>query len=139
MRCAISDTLPRIPASHTSGSNPAMQVGSSTINPGIVTVPASSASVRHNEAENRFEIDAGDEPGVTQYIRKGDHIFFTHTEVPAAAEGQGLGNALAEAALGYAEREGLHVVPRCQFIAAYIKRHGQYQHLVDEKLQRDDD
>jgi uncharacterized protein len=100
-----------------------------------VTAQASSASVRHNEAENRFEIDAGDELGVTQYIRKGDHIFFTHTEVPAEAEGQGLGNALAEAALDYAEREHLQVVPRCRFVAAYIKRHPKYQHLVDDKLQ----
>ncbi len=104
----------------------------------IVTTSASSTSVRHNEAERRFEIDAGDELGVSQYVRKGDHIFFTHTEVPAEEEGQGLGNALAEAALDYAEREHLHVVPRCRFIAAYIGRHPKYQHLVDETLHTDE-
>ena len=103
-----------------------------------MTAQASSSSVRHNEAQSRFEIDAGDQLGVTQYTRKGDHIFFTHTEVPAEAEGQGLGNALAEAALEYAEREHLHVVPRSQFVAAYIKRHPKYQHLVDEKLHDDE-
>ncbi|MEO7368142.1 MAG: GNAT family N-acetyltransferase [Gemmatimonadaceae bacterium] len=100
---------------------------------------ASAASVRHNEAQSRFEIDAGVELGVTQYIRKGDKIVFTHTEVPADAEGQGLGNALAEAALDYAEREHLLVVPRCQFVAAYIGRHPKYQHLVDEKLHNAED
>jgi len=54
-------------------------------------------------------------------------------EVPLALEGKGIGNELAKAALDYARSEGLRVVPRCRFIAAYIKRHPQYQDLVEEK------
>jgi predicted GNAT family acetyltransferase len=88
-------------------------------------------SVKHNEAENRFEIDVDGELAVSQYRRRNGTIVFTHTEVPLHLEGQGIGNMLAKAALDYARSEGLRVVPRCRFIAAFIKRHRDYQDLVD--------
>jgi uncharacterized protein len=88
-------------------------------------------SVTHNEAENRFEIRLGDELAVTQYRRHGSKIIFTHTEVPPSMEGRGIGNLLARAALNYARKENLRVEPRCEFIAAFIERHPEYQDLVD--------
>ncbi len=88
-------------------------------------------SVRHNEAEHRFEIEVGGELAVSQYLRRGSTIYFTHTEVPESAEGHGIGNMLARASLEYARDNHLRVVPRCPFIAAFIKRHPEYQKLVD--------
>jgi uncharacterized protein len=88
-------------------------------------------SVTHNEAEHRFEIKLGDELAVTEYRRHGSKIIFTHTEVPPSMEGRGIGNLLARAALSYARRENLRVVPRCEFIAAFVERHPEYQDLVD--------
>lgn len=90
-------------------------------------------SVRNNEDASRFEIDVDGELGVSQYHRRNGKIIFTHTEVPRKAEGKGIGNALAKAALDYARSEGLRVVPRCPFIAAFIKRHREYQDLVDDE------
>ena len=89
--------------------------------------------VRNNEDANRFEIDVDGELGVSEYRRRNGTIIFTHTEVPPKAEGKGIGNALAKTALDYARSEGLRVVPRCQFIAAYIRRHREYQDLVDDE------
>jgi uncharacterized protein len=91
----------------------------------------SSQPVIHNEAENRFEVKVGDELAVTQYRRHGSKIIFTHTEVPPSMAGKGIGNLLARAALGYARKENLRVVPRCEFIASFIERHPEYQDLVD--------
>jgi uncharacterized protein len=93
----------------------------------------SQQSVIHNEAESRFEIKLGDELAVTQYRRHGSKIIFTHTEVPPSMEGKGIGNLLARTALDYARKENLRVVPRCEFIAAFIERHPEYQDLVDGK------
>jgi predicted GNAT family acetyltransferase len=90
-----------------------------------------SQSVIHNEAENRFEVKVGNELAVTQYRRRGSKIIFTHTEVPPSMEGRGIGNLLARAALDYARKNDLRVVPRCEFIAAFIERHPEYQDLVD--------
>ena len=87
--------------------------------------------VRNNEQESRFEVEAGGELAVSQYVRRGSTIYFTHTEVPPAAEGRGIGNILARVALDYARSNRLRVVPRCKFIAAFIKRHPEYQNLVD--------
>ena len=45
-------------------------------------------------------------------------------------EGQGLGARLARFALDDARERGLRVVPLCPFIAAFVKRHPEYQDLV---------
>ena len=61
---------------------------------------------------------------------RGDTIYFTHTEVPDALRGQGVGEALARAALDSARDRRLRVVPWCPFVAAFIRRHPEYQELV---------
>ncbi len=90
-------------------------------------------SVRNNEAAQRFELEADGQLAVSEYHRRDGTMVFTHTEVPLKLEGQGIGNELAKAALDYARSEGLRVVPRCRFIAAFIERHPEYQNLVEEK------
>ena len=90
-------------------------------------------SVKNNEAAHRFELEAEGHTAVSEYHRRNGTIVFTHTEVPLQLEGKGIGNALAKSALDYARSEGLRVVPRCRFIAAFIKRHPEYQDLVEQK------
>jgi predicted GNAT family acetyltransferase len=87
-------------------------------------------SVRNNKDEGRFEVEVEGQLAVSNYQIKGDTIFFTHTEVPEALEGRGIGNILARVALDYARANRLRVVPRCKFIASFIKRHPEYQDLV---------
>jgi len=91
----------------------------------------STDSVRNNKEAGRFEIDLDGDLAVSNYKVRGDTIYFTHTEVPEALEGRGIGNILARVALDYARANRLRVVPRCKFIAAFIKRHPEYQDLVD--------
>jgi len=67
---------------------------------------------------------------MTYYRLRGNTIVFTHTEVPHALEGHGVGSALARYALDDARRRGLGVVAQCPFIAAYIRRHPEYADLL---------
>ena len=90
------------------------------------------AAVVNNESAGRFEIDIEGQLAVSNYRRRDDRIVFTHTEVPEQFEGRGIGNRLAVAALDFAREEGLRVVPRCRFIAAFIERHRAYQGLGDK-------
>jgi predicted GNAT family acetyltransferase len=54
-----------------------------------------------------------------------------HTVVDEAYAGRGLGNRLAKGVLDDALGRGLHVVPRCPFIRAWLERHPDYaQRLV---------
>lgn len=89
--------------------------------------------VVNNEEESRFEIRVGDDVAWIDYNRSGNQISLTHTEVPEAFEGKGIGKRLVVAALELARSENLEVIPRCRFVATYIQRHPEYLELVPER------
>src|SRR5215207_7582485 len=86
--------------------------------------------VQNNEAAERFEAQVAGHLAVVEYQRAPGLIVYTHTEVPDALEGRGIGSKLARTVLDYARAEHLAVVPSCPFIRAYIARHPEYQDLV---------
>jgi uncharacterized protein len=92
--------------------------------------PADAEVVDAPEA-SRYELRLGGRLiGLAAYRRRNGRIAFTHTEVDESWEGHGLGSRLAAAALEDARRQGFEVVPLCPFIAHYIERHPDYEHLV---------
>jgi uncharacterized protein len=86
--------------------------------------------VTHNEAASRFEAVVEGQPAVCVYRLQGREALFTHTEVPPAAQGKGVAAALVKAALAWAEAEGLRVRPLCSYVATYMRRHPETQHLL---------
>lgn len=92
---------------------------------------ADGYAVRDNEEHHRFEIDLGDSIAIAVYILLDGKIMFTHTEVPPAHEGRGVGTALIKAGLGSARKRGLKVIPTCPFFASYMQRHEEVQDLLD--------
>jgi predicted GNAT family acetyltransferase len=92
-----------------------------------------AADVRDNPAENRYEATVdGELAGFSTYRLSGPRITLLHTEVDDAYEGQGIGKLLAEYVLDAARDAGLQVVPKCPFMAAYIKATREYVDLVPE-------
>ncbi len=87
-------------------------------------------TVTDNAAEHRYQVTVGTHVAFVAYRLHGDTITFTHTEVPKELEGGGVGSKLARFVLDDARARGLGVVPECPFIAAYIRRHAEYQDLV---------
>lgn len=86
----------------------------------------------NNEKERRFEARTVDGIAELQYRHRGhDALVLVHTEVPAALAGRGIAGALARHALSFARAQGLKVVPRCPFVAAFIERHPEYADLVE--------
>lgn len=92
---------------------------------------ASQIEVHDNPEEQRFEANVNGHLAVAEYHREGSKIIFTHTEVPSALEGQGIGSKLVKYALDASRAENLVVVPRCPFVSSYIVRHKEYLDLVD--------
>lgn len=87
--------------------------------------------VSDNAEQHRFEIDLGDgKTAIADYHVDGDSIAFTHTVVPPAHEGKGVGSALVRFALDAARDRGLKVIPACAFFVAYMKRHADTQDLL---------
>lgn len=89
-----------------------------------------TSAVRDNAAEHRFELDTQAGPALAYYRRADGVITFTHTETPFAVQGQGIASKLIRGALEQVRAEGLKVVARCSFVAAYIARHPEYADLV---------
>ena len=88
------------------------------------------SDVRQNPAQHRYEFhtDAGDALAV---YRLADGVMtFTHTEVPSALRGRGIGSQMMRAVLDDVRQRGMKVVPRCPFVADYIERHPQYADLL---------
>lgn len=67
--------------------------------------------------------------GELVYTRHDDEVVALHTVVEEAAEGKGVGGALARALLDDAREGGLKVVPQCPFVAGYLDRHPEYADL----------
>lgn len=89
-------------------------------------------AISDNVAKHRFEADLGNGSlGLIEYQLRDGKITYTHTEVPPAHEGRGIGTALIRFALFSARERGLKVVSICPFIAAYIEKHPEEQDLLD--------
>ena len=54
----------------------------------------------------------------------------THTEVPQALSGQGIGSRLAKGVFEQIRASGRKVVPRCSFMAGWVSRHPEYDDIV---------
>jgi predicted GNAT family acetyltransferase len=93
--------------------------------------------ITNNAEKHRYEAFIGSAlAGFCEYNLLTDAIMFTHTEVLPEHEGQGIGSSLARHVLDAARSEGRHVIPVCQFIAAYIRKHREYADLVRPDSQR---
>lgn len=90
----------------------------------------SQIAIVHNQAESQFEVRLEDKLAFAAYMERSTLVVFTHTEVPEAFEGKGVGSTLAKHGLDYARTTGKTVLPLCPFIAAYIRRHPEYKDLV---------
>lgn len=91
-------------------------------------------TVRDNRDKHRFEIDLGDGSfAIAEYKLVPGRIVLTHTEVPPAHEGHGLGKKLVQTALASARERELEVVPICPFVRAYIQKHPEEQDLLSDQ------
>jgi uncharacterized protein len=86
--------------------------------------------VIHNPNAGRFECQKDGHLAVLEYQLSDGKIAFTHTGVPDALGGQGIGSLLARAGLDYARSQSFAVEPLCSFIAGYIQKHPGYMDLV---------
>jgi predicted GNAT family acetyltransferase len=87
------------------------------------------AEVVDNPELNRFELSTGAGVAISEYRLIDGILEIRHTEVPPELEGQGIGSRIARGVLDAARARGLKVRARCPFVAAYMKRHPEYDDL----------
>lgn len=85
--------------------------------------------INHKEGKQfQFKLEKG--IAKIEYILAQEKIYLTHTEVPTAFEGKGIGSSLIKQTLEYIKKQDLTLVPLCPFVAMYIKRHPEWKALV---------
>lgn len=94
-------------------------------------MPAASNAATNNESVRQWEMTVNGMQAILSYERHGNRIIYLHTEVPPELEGHGLAGELARAALDDARARHQSVVPQCPFVASFIKRHPEYEDLVE--------
>jgi predicted GNAT family acetyltransferase len=88
-------------------------------------------TVTDRSDELRYEIEVdGEVAGFLLYRREPDVLELVHTDVDPKWEGKGVGGALVQGALDDVRARGLKIRPYCPFVAAYLRRHPEYQDLV---------
>jgi predicted GNAT family acetyltransferase len=95
----------------------------------------STPDVRNNRARSRYEIVVdGAVAGFLQYTMRGGRVLLTHTAIPDANSGKGLGTTLVRGALDDVRERGLRMVPVCPFVERFVERHPDYDDLVDHEM-----
>jgi hypothetical protein len=97
----------------------------------------SDITVTDNAEGERYEVRVdGSLAGFAEYRGHTDTRTFTHTEIDERYEGQGLGGELVKQALEDVRAKGVHVIPMCPFVKAYMGRHPETLDLVAPAIRR---
>ena len=86
--------------------------------------------IRQNDTRSHYEFDIDGGEALAFYRLADGVMTFTHTEVPAPLRGRGLGSQMMRAVLQDVRAQGLKVVPRCPFVADYIRRVPEFTDLL---------
>jgi predicted GNAT family acetyltransferase len=100
-----------------------------------VTTPETGVEIFNDGEVSAYVISVdGERVGKAEYlVRDGRHVFF-HTEVNEDYAGSGLASRLVQHALDDVRSQQGQIVPLCPYVSAYIRRHPEYENLVDHEM-----
>ena len=88
-------------------------------------------NIINNTEQQQFEVHAENQLAMLVYRFYKNDIALMHTTVPAALSGKGVASALAKHAFEWAQEHNKKVMVYCAFVAVYLKKHPEYNFLVD--------
>ncbi len=87
-------------------------------------------ALRNNTELHRYELAVDGETASLYYRRAPGVITLVHTEVPEAIGGRGIASTLVREVLEDVRAQGLKVVAKCPFVAAYMGKHPEFNDLL---------
>lgn len=88
--------------------------------------------ITDNTDELRFETPVTSGLAFISYRWEHGKLALMHTEVPEESEGNGIAKALTTFAFEQAKDQHRKVMIFCPYISAYVKRHPEYNELVEK-------
>lgn len=87
----------------------------------------------NNKEEKRYELHTEGSVAIAEYIiNKQGVVYLTHTEVPEALEGRGVGSRLIEHSLADIKENYEGVFPLCPFVKGYIQKNPEWGTLIKQ-------
>jgi uncharacterized protein len=97
-----------------------------------MTTDKTGAPTTVTQESDRFSISVeGQKVGFTEYADRDGQRIFPHTEVAGEFEGRGLATILVNQALQATRDSGLRIVAVCPLVAAFVKKHHEFDDVVD--------
>jgi hypothetical protein len=97
-----------------------------------MTTDKTGAPTTVTQESDRFSIAVdGQAVGFTEYADRDGQRIFPHTEVADEFGGRGLATILVKEALEATRDAGLRIVAVCPLVAAFVKRHHEFDDVVD--------
>lgn len=95
----------------------------------LSTKEMETMNIEHDHAAHVFSVDVDGQRATLDYELSGTVMTITHTRVPDALGGRGIGGQLVRAALDAARKQGWQVIATCSFADAWINKHPEYADL----------
>lgn len=95
-----------------------------------MTTEIKDLPLKDNQEAQQFELDINGHIAFIAYELHHGALALTHTEVPIALEGKGVGSVLVQKTLAHIEAAQQKIIPLCPFVLSYIKRHPEWERIV---------
>ena len=92
---------------------------------------SSENPVIDNVGRSRFELVEQGLTAFADYRREPGRLIIPHVEAPPALRGAGTAGRLMKGVAEQARSAGETIVPLCGYAAAWLRRHPEYEDLVD--------
>jgi predicted GNAT family acetyltransferase len=90
-----------------------------------------SAEIMHDETDNKFYVVVdGSEAYLRYLVIDKNTIEMIKTYVPPELRDRGLAADIVRRGLNFAEENNLKIIPTCSYVATFIKRHKEFEHLL---------
>ena len=90
-----------------------------------------SVELLKNDEKKRFELHIDGHIAFIEYILTNQNVMYlTHTEVPRALEGNGVGGSIVVKVLNQIKSNDFTLAPLCPFVASYLKRHPEWKEIL---------
>jgi predicted GNAT family acetyltransferase len=90
-----------------------------------------NAELIMNQERHRFEMNVESDVAIIEFMLNNENILFlTHTEVPKALEGKGVGFAIVDKVFHYIKDHNYTLAPICPFVAKYLLRHQDWKSIL---------
>jgi len=86
--------------------------------------------VIHEKENERFVIYVDDHEVYVEYTMNQSEINLYHTFTNPALRGKGLAAHVVRAALEFAKKNNLKVIPTCSYVQSFIAKNAEYKDLI---------